>query len=251
MMENTTLTSDEAYVSDNLRKLKMSNMADAYKAQLEIPNSDPNLLTECLKEIVQSESATRFDRKFKRLKKNAHLPYEDASIDDKIFLSGRELNTGLIQNLVESNWYSEAKNILITGPTGTGKTYISNALAIAAMIREKTVQYYGTSKLLRDTANTRATGGYDEKLASLFKVQVLILDDFALSTVNSEGAEILFDLINGRYGRRSTIIVSQLPVSAWYKTISNPTLAESIMSRLTDIHLTYRIELGGIDMRQV
>ena len=234
-------------VIDKLRKLHLSSMVEAYQAQIENPNSDLRSFDDRFKEIVNYEWDARYNKKINRFIKKATLKYPDADFDESIYEADRLLDTKAIEALCELTWIKDARNILITGSTGAGKTYLANALCITAIRRFYNVKYIKSSAVIHELEKAEIDKTYDEVLKKYSSYDVLALDDFGLMELDIDKCRNLFELIDSRESRKPTVIISQLPVSSWYDLFKDNTYADASMDRL--IHKAYRIEMNGKNMR--
>lgn len=248
-MSTTTPDSIEIIACERLRQLKMSGMADAFEKQLNDPNADLTSFEERFASIVEQEWKLRYDKKFNRLLKLARLRYPSADIDDTINDPARKLDATSIMKLSEGHWIDEGKNLLITGMTSSGKTYLCNALCISALRQMKTVRYVRANTLMLELEQARLKTEYLEYVGAIAKLDLLAIDDFGLMELDLDKCRDLFEVIDGRDGRRSTIIVSQFPVKTWFDLFKEHTYADACLARITDKRHCYRLEMNGISMR--
>ena len=232
---------------DKLRVMKLDGMALALQEQLELKNAKELDFEQRLALLVDREMLNRDNKRFNRLLKNAKLRQE-ATLENINHQHPRNLDALLMRDLATCEWIKEHNNLIITGPTGVGKTYIASALAHQACRNNLTVHYAQSSRLLQELLITKGDGRYLKTLAKLVKVNLLILDDWGLDTPNDEQRRILLELLDDRYERGSTLIASQLPVDLWYDNLADPTLADAILDRV--IHNSYRVELSGESLRK-
>jgi DNA replication protein DnaC len=158
------------------------------------------------------------------------------------------LHKAVIRALARCDWIREYHNVLITGPTGTGKTYLACALAHKACLEGLSARYYRLSRLLQQLTIGKADGTYPKLVGELAKTNVLILDDWGLAPINDVGRRDLLDVLDDRHGHRSTIVTSQLPLANWHDAIGEATVADAILDRL--VHNAHKIELKGESMRK-
>ena len=234
-------------VLEKLRKLHLSSMLEAYSEQVNSPNSDLKTFDERFKEIVNREWDARYNKKLNKYIKKATLKYPDADFDESIYDADRLLDTKTIESLSELSWIADSRNILITGSTGAGKTYIANALCIAALKKFYSVKYIKTSSIIHELERAEIDKTYEEVLKKYSSYDVLSLDDFGLMELDINKCRNLFELIDSRESRKPTIIISQLPISKWYELFKDNTYADASMDRL--IHKAYRLEMNGKNMR--
>lgn len=245
-----SLSTEELILSSKLRQMKMSGMADALEKQLQDPNADLSPFIERVTEIIDTEWQLRYDKKFSRYLKAAKLRYPFADLDETIYLPERKLNTAVIERLNQCDWIDEGKNLIITGLTSSGKTYLSNALCISAMRRFKTVRYIRANILIGELEQARIKNTYWDYLNKLSKFDLLAIDDFGLMDLDLDKCRDLFEVIDGRDGHKSTIIISQFPVKSWFDMFADNTYADACLARITDKKRSYRLEMNGKSMRE-
>lgn len=232
---------------EKLRKLHLSSMIEAYRLQVEDPNSDLRSFDDRFKEIVNNEWDARYNKKLNKYIKKATLKYPGADFDESIYQTDRLLDTKSIEALCELTWINDARNILITGATGAGKTYLANALCITAIRKFYNVKYIKTSAVIHDLEKAEIDKTYEDTLKKYASYDILAIDDFGLMELDIDKCRNLFELIDARESRKPTIVISQLPVSSWYDLFEDNTYADASMDRL--IHKAYRIEMNGKNMR--
>ncbi|MDO4266797.1 MAG: ATP-binding protein [Eubacteriales bacterium] len=250
MITNPSFTTEEIILCERLRALRMSGMADAFETQLQNPNTDLASFMERFSEIVNHEWQIRYDKKFNRFLKQAHLRYPNADLDQTIYDPARKLDTTSIERLATCHWIDEGKNLLVTGMTSSGKTYLSNALCISALRQLKTVRYIRANTLMLELEQARLKSSYLEYVTALTRLDLLAIDDFGLMELDLDKCRDLFEVIDGRDGRRSTILISQFPVRSWFDLFHDHTYADACLARITDKRHSYRIEMNGISMRE-
>jgi DNA replication protein DnaC len=232
---------------DKLQTLKFSGMAAALADQMAMPDIDELGFEERLGLLVDREITERDNRRLTSRLRRARLRHH-ALLEDIDYQTPRGLDKGLIQYLAACQWIKEHLNVLITGPTGVGKTWLACALAHKACREGYTAQYIRLTRVLREMTIAKGDGCYPKLLANLAKVDVLILDDWGLMKLNAENRRDLLEVLEDRHGVRATIATSQLPIDEWHAVIGDPTLADAILDRL--VHNSYKINLRGESMRK-
>ena len=246
---NEEFTIEETILIERLRSFRVPAMVEEYKQQLRDPNAELLSFQERFTRIVNAEWLKRYNKKFNDKLKKAKLRFKDADLGESIYDPARKLDTQSIELLSKCEWVEEGKNLLITGMSSSGKTYLSNALCIAALRQLKDVQYIKASVMMRELERARKKDTYTEYLEEKLAFDLLVIDDFGLMELDLDKCRDLFEVIDGRDGRRSTIIVSQFPVKKWYDMFADVTYAEACLSRITDKKHAYRLEMNGRSMR--
>jgi len=231
---------------EKLRALKLTGMANAFQEQLAMPLPDLDFETR-LGMLVDQEWLIRENRKLQRRLSQAKLQ-QSACIEDIDYEKPRGLVKAKILELSRSQWLQQHLNLLITGPTGCGKTYVACALAHRACLDGFTSRYYRLPRLWEELRIAKANGTYTHWLAQLAKVDLLILDDWGLVTPDIERRQDLLEILDDRYQKKSTIVTSQIPTTHWHEHLNDATLADAILDRL--LHNAIRIELKGESMRK-
>jgi DNA replication protein DnaC len=232
---------------DKMTGMKLSAMAEAFRQQTESTQYRELSFEERLGLLVDAEWTGRQQRKLARRLKTARLRYS-ASVEDINFQASRGLARQSFLSLASCDWIEEKQNVIVTGPTGTGKTFLACALAEKACRADFSAKYIRAPRLLQDLMVARADGSYSRFLAKLARIDLLTIDDWLLTPLKDAERRDLLEIIEDRYERRSTLIATQLPTSAWHQAIGEPTLADAICDRV--LHRAHRIELKGKSMRQ-
>ena len=232
---------------DKLNTLRLTGMLRAYEQQLNMPDIETLSTEERLGLMVDCEMTERQNRRLKTRLKRAKLRHT-AAIEDIDYRHPRGLEKSLMTQLATSNWVHEHNNILITGPTGIGKSWLACALGHKACRDGFNVFYARVPRFFRDLALAKGDGRYPKLMTSLAKTDLLILDDLGTSTLKDEQLRDLLEILDDRYGVRSTAVTSQFPVEKWHELIADPTLADAILDRL--VHNAYKINLKGESMRK-
>lgn len=231
---------------DKLRTLKLNGMANALLQQQQKPLTDLDFESR-LGILVEQEWLDRENRKLKRRLTQAKLQ-QSACIEDISYDGYRGIAKAKMLELSHNQWLQHKSNILITGATGCGKTYIACALAHRACLDGYTSRYYRLHRLWEELKVAKASGTYTQWLAQLAKLDLLIFDDFGLVSPDSDRRQDLLEILDDRYQKRSTIVTSQLPVAHWHEHLQDKTFADAILDRL--VHNSIRIELTGDNMRK-
>jgi len=229
-----------------LTEMKMHGLAIALKEQLDGDDYDELAFEERVGLLVDREWTERESRRLTRRLQRAKLR-EQACIEDVDFRHRRGLDRALIKRLATCEWTQKSQNILITGPTGIGKTFLACAFAHKACREGYSAMYRRIPRLLHELEMARADGSLMRLLTRFARAHVLVLDDWGLAPLGDDERRLLLEVIEERHGLRSTIVSSQLPVKSWHKVIGEPTIADAILDRL--VHNSHRIELTGKSMR--
>ena len=225
---------------DSLRALRLFGMLKALQNQAEMKDVSDLSFEDRLGLLVDAEVLARDNTQLQSRLKTAKLRLS-ACIEDLDIKAGRGLDKANVLALSSCDWLRLHRNLLVTGPTGSGKTYVSCAVAQKACREGYTVVYERASKLFHDLALAKADGQYLKILANISKKDLLVIDDFALAPLTDEQRRDLLEIVDDRYNRRSTIIISQVPSEHWHDIIGDPTIADAILDRL--IHNAHKIQL--------
>ncbi len=231
---------------DQLAELKLHGMAKAFEEQLSMTDVRDLSFEERLGLLVEREATERASRRLTTRLRKAKLR-EQAALEDIDWRARRGLDKGQILRLGSCQWIREHLNVLITGKAGVGKTFLACALGHKACREGYTALYLRVPRLFRHLAVARGDGSYEKLLKSYARVDLLILDDWGLAPVGAVERRDLLEILEDRYGSRSTLVTSQLPVESWYEVLGDPTLADAILDRL--VHGAYRVALTGDSMR--
>ena len=230
-----------------MKQMKLYGMHNAFKTAIESGKTDHYTLDQFVSMIIDSEWDERHNRRIERSIKNARFQYK-SNIESISFEASRNLDRNQILRLAECEFVEKNENILITGSTGVGKSYLGTALGYQACIQGFKVGYFNTSKLFAKLKMAKADGSYLRELAKMERQDVIILDDFGLQALDSNNRITLLEIIEDRHNKGSIIVTSQIPVQGWYDIIGEKTIADAILDRL--IHQSHRIELIGESMRK-
>ncbi len=234
-------------IESQLAALRLHGMRQSWQALLETRQHLDLSLTDGLQVLLQSEELTRGNSRSARLRKTARFRYQ-ASLEEIRYDSARGLDKSLIAGLASGNYIQQGESLIITGATGCGKSFLASALGHHACQQGYKVAYFNMQKLLIKTKMARIEGSSAKCFDQLANAKLLILDDFGLTHLEKQQQLDLLEIVEDRHGKASTIIVSQLPVAAWFDIIGEPTIADAILDRF--IHTAYRIELKGESQRK-
>jgi len=232
---------------DKLRTLRFTGMAHALEEQMQMSDMDSLSFEERLGLLVDREMTERENRRLKTRLKKAKLR-QNASVEDIDYRHPRGLDKALMTELHSCSWVRDRHNLLITGPTGTGKTYLACALTHKACREGYSAQYIRVPRVLQELHIAKGDGRYTKLLKGFAKTDLLVFDDWGLSKLNHEQSHDLLEILEDRHGLRSTLVTSQFPVEHWHELIGDPTLADAILDRI--IHNAYKITLKGESMRK-
>jgi DNA replication protein DnaC len=234
---------------DQLRALKLDGMAQAF-LELEAQEESRNLAhPEWLALLLDREAASRNTRRFQSRLCAARLRHSQAVVEDVDFKTPRRLDKALFQQLATSRWIAERRSLLVTGPCGVGKSWLSCALAHKACRDGYAVYYARAPRLFADLELAHGDGRFARLFRMLVKVDLLILDDWGPDRLTASQRRDLMEIVEDRHGRGSILITSQLPVPTWHDVIGEPTLGDAILDRI--VHNAYRLELDRPSMRKI
>jgi DNA replication protein DnaC len=233
---------------DKLSKLHLSGFRAALEEQLHNPQYTDLSFEERLGLLVDIETTRRANNSLRRRIQAARFTIV-ATIEDLDLSAKRGLNRGQVLQLAQGEWVERHLNLMILGATGAGKTYLACALGRAACQAGFKVRFERTSRLLQSLEQGHADGSYPQLLHSLARIQLLIFDDWLRDPLSRSQARDLLEILDDRYGRSATMVVTQVPVTEWHIRIPDPTLSDAVLDRL--IHNAYRLELQGESMRKV
>ena len=228
---------------EKMQTMRLHGMLKAFRSTMETGVKHSFTPDELTGHLIDSEWDERENRKMERLIKAAKFRYQ-ASFEEIDFKPGRNLDKNQMLRLSDCNWIEKRKNIIITGKTGSGKSFLSCALGHQACHYGYKVLYFNCMKFFSMLKECYAEGTYRQQINKIAKVDVLALDDFALEVYEKQSRLNLLEILEDRHGRKSTIIVSQMPIDKWHKIIGDQTIADAICDRL--VHTSYKIELKSI-----
>lgn len=240
MMNNPTI--------EKLHALRLPTMAEAWIEQ----NKDTKIASLSFDErfgmLVDAEHLARDNRRLRKLLKDAQLRLPNACVEDIDVSPARGLDKALARQLGTGGWIHDHLNVVLTGATGVGKSFIACALGQSACRQGRRVAYRRVPRLLDELALARAEGSYARLLARLAKVELLVLDDWGIGALKEAQRHDLLEVLEDRYGQLSTIVTAQLPIAKWHEWIGDPTVADAILDRL--VNNAYKIDLKGHSRRR-
>lgn len=233
---------------EKMQKLKLYGMLKAFQNTMGSGVKKNFTLDEMIGHLVESEWEDWQNRRFSRYRQYARFRYS-AVFEEIDFSVSRNLDKNELLRLSNCSWLEKKNNMIITGPTGVGKSFIACALGHQACLYEYRVLYFNCLKLFSEIKQSQADGTDRKKLKRILKSDLLIIDDFGLQVFDEKNRLKLFEILEDRHGLKSTLIVSQIPVSKWHQVIGDETLADAICDRL--VHTAIRIDLKGDSIRKI
>jgi len=232
---------------EKMRALRLQGMADMYYSRIQDQLHSELTTDQYIAMLVQQEWETRIERKTKNLIKAARFR-NMADVKDINYTADRSLDKNSFDRLASLNFIKKKENIIITGATGTGKSYLAQALGHQACLHLHKTKYYTMSRLFEDIQLAKLQGSYPKLIRMIQSSTLLILDDFGLNPFDNMTRQALMDIIEYKYDQSSVIITSQIPLSKWHELIGEGTIADAILDRL--IHSSHRLDLKGESMRK-
>lgn len=231
-----------------LEAMRLHGMSRAFKATMGTGVKSSFTADELISHLVDSEWDERNNRKIARLIKAARFR-SPASFEQIDFSLSRNLDKNQLLRLSDCGWIERHQNILLTGPTGVGKSFVAQALGHQSCLYGHRTAYYPCSRLFKHLKLARADGSYLKEMAKLGKQELVIIDDLGLEPFDAPSRLTLLEILEERIGRKSTVVVSQIPIDRWHEVIGDPTIADAICDRI--VHSAHRIELGGESVRKL
>lgn len=232
---------------EKLRALRLDGLAEAWQEQQRDATIGELAFDERLGMLVDAEWLRRENKRLTRALKEAKLKLDRACIEDIEYPARRQLDRATVRQLAQCRWVAEHHQILISGATGTGKTYLACALANQACRKGYRALYRRTSRLFQELTLAHADGTFPRLLGRLARLDVLVLDDFLLTPLHGTDSHDLLEILDDRYGMRSTIVTSQLPPTHWHEAVGDPSIADSICDRL--LSNSHKIAIQGPSRR--
>lgn len=232
---------------DKLYAMKLLGMADGFKEQIQQPSLQDLSFDQRFGMLVDTQWTWKENKRLKRLLKEAKLKLQ-ASVEDIDYKTSRGIEKPVMLNLISCNWIRKQQNLLISGPTGVGKTFLACALAQKACREGFRTLYLRMPQFFYQIALARADGSYASLMKRFSKTHLIVLDDLGLTALTDMERRDLLEVIEDRHGLSSTLITSQLPIENWHDHIGDPTIADAILDRI--IHSAHRIQLKGGSMRR-
>lgn len=237
-----------AHTLDQLKTLRLDGMAAALTDQASSSAAAALGFDDRLAMLVQREIDWRDGKRLARLLKAARLKVGSACIEEIVWRDARNLDRRLLTALAGGDWVRQARTVLMTGATGTGKTWLACALARQAARCGFTVLYARTTRLMNELHVAHGDGSFGRRLAALARIDLLVLDDFAGAAMDAGERADLLELLDDRVGTKATLITSQMAVNKWHAWLDDPTVADAILDRI--VHRSHRIELKGPSLRK-
>lgn len=232
---------------EKMRKMKLFGMYRALKISLESGKQEDYTPDEMIAQLIESEWDDRQNRSITRQITNARFRYK-AAIEELYYHTDRNIDKNQIMRFADCSFINKCENIIITGSTGIGKSYIASALGYQACAQGYKVMYHNAAKLFGKLKMAKADGSYIKEIAKIERQNLLILDDFGIQPLDTQSRSALMEIIEDRHGKTSIIITSQIPVSKWHEVIGEKTVADAILDRI--IHEAHRLELKGESLRK-
>ncbi len=233
---------------EKLFELKLKTLANAWQSQQSSADVLALSFDERLGLLVDAQWLARDNARLFRNLRAAKLRISNACLEDIDFNAKRELDKALLRQLALCRWVDERQNIIITGMTGTGKTFLACALSHAAIRKGHRVSYHRAPRLFEEFSLAHADGSFSSLLRRLAKIDVLVIDDWGLSAIRDSDRRDMLELLEDRYSSKSTIFTSQLPTASWHDYLGEPTIADAICDRV--LHGAHRLVLKGPSQRK-
>ncbi len=232
---------------NKMKQMKFYGMLRSFKASLDSGREETFTADELIAQLIDAEWDERQNRSIDMKIRNARFRYR-AALEDIHYGADRNMDKNQIMRFTDCSFIEKAENVLITGSTGIGKSYLASALGHHACSKGYRVAYYNVPKLFTRLKMAKADGSYIKEVARIERQHLLILDDFGIQPFDAQSRAMLLELIEDRHGKAALIITSQIPVSKWYEVIGEQTIADAVLDRI--VHGAHRLELKGESMRK-
>lgn len=232
---------------EKMQQMKLHGMVRAFKTTMETGITKNFTADELIGHLIDTEWDDRHNRRLNRLLKRARFRYT-ASLEQVDFQINRNLDKNMLLRFSDCSWVEKRRDIIITGETGVGKSFIATALAHQGCMHGYSCGYFNCTKLFARLKLTKGDGTYQKEIVKIQAYDILVLDDFGLHPIDEDNRLALLEIMEDRHGRKSTLISSQFPVKNWHGIIGEPTIADAICDRI--IHSAFRIELKGDSLRK-
>lgn len=232
---------------EKMSAMKLTGMARAFRSTMEKGGMQDLTSDEMISQLVEAEWDERYNRKLERSVQRAHFRYK-ASIEQISYDHERTLDKNQVMRLADCNFIKRKENVIITGSTGIGKSYLASALGHQACSLGYKIMYLQSTKLFAKMKMAKADGSYLKELVKIEKQDLILIDDFGIQPLDSASRTVLMEIIEDRHGKASTMITSQVPVNMWHEVIGEQTIADAILDRI--VHDAHRVEMNGESMRK-
>lgn len=238
---------DNNQTIEKLKTMRLNDMAQLHHSHIKNNTMMSFTIDEYIGLLTDHEYENRQNRKIERLIKQAEFR-QSASMSDINYTQNKDLDKNMFTRLGTLDFILKKQNIILTGSSGVGKSYLAQALGYQACLMDYKVLYYNTTNLFNLLKISKLDGTYLREMKKILKSDLLILDDFGLQPFDNQSREALLDIVDQRYNQSSTILSSQIPVSAWHDIIGNSTIADAVLDRI--VNSSHRITLTGLSMRK-
>lgn len=235
------------YTIERMKLMRLQGMAQLHYANLEENLYPDHTLDQYTSLLIEAEWENRQQRKIDNYLKQAGFKMK-ASVKDIDYTANRNLDRNLVDRILTLDFIKKQENMILTGPTGVGKSYLAQAIGVLACTQLKKTYYYNTNRLMEHLKLGKLDGNYLKMLSKIQKAPLLILDDFGLNSFDNTARQAMMDLFEDRYDKASTIVTSQIPISGWHEIIGEGTIADAILDRL--VNSSHRINLQGESLRK-
>ncbi|HUX55698.1 MAG TPA: IS21-like element helper ATPase IstB [Bacteroidales bacterium] len=236
------------HTMEKMKEMRFMGMQRAFETILQTGRNNDLTGDELVSYLVEAEWTDRMNRKTERLIKSARFRYT-AQIENVNYSSPRNIDKNILLRLADCQFIEKGENIIITGATGVGKSYLASAFGYQACLKGYKVMYLSLGKLFSSLKISKADGSYMKELNKIEKQDLIIIDDFGLQPIDKQNQFSLLDVIEDRHAKRSTIFTSQIPIDKWHGLIEDSTIADAILDRV--VHTAHRIDLKGESMRKI